>query len=174
MSVETSDLEVVDRAIVEATQAGLPLTMHPYAAVAEKIGVEENVVIERLSAMLADGRVRRIGAALNHYAFGLTANGMTVWDVDDTVADALGQKVGALEFVTHCYLRPRRLPVWPYNLFAMAHGRSREEVLAKRTTIAEILGPACRGSDILFSTELLKKTGLRVRDSEKATKPCSD
>lgn len=173
MSAETVRVEFIDRAIVEATQAGLPLTMHPYAAVATQLGVEEDVVIERLRVMLGDGRVRRIGAALNHYAFGLTANGMTVWDVDDTEADALGQRVGALDFVTHSYLRPRRLPVWPYNLFAMAHGRSREEVLAKREAIARILGSACRGSDILFSTELLKKTGVRFRASERAGRPCS-
>ncbi|MFO1114280.1 MAG: Lrp/AsnC family transcriptional regulator [Beijerinckiaceae bacterium] len=166
-------MEFIDRAIVEATQAGLPLTMHPYAAVAERIGVDEDVVVERLRAMLADGRVRRIGAALNHYAFGLTANGMTVWDIEDMEADFLGRKVGALDFVTHCYLRPRRLPLWPYNLFAMAHGRSREEVLAKRAKIAGILGSACRGSDILFSTELLKKTGVRFRASEMTRKQCS-
>ena len=66
--------------------------MHPYAAVAERIGVDEDVVVERLRAMLADGRVRRIGAALNHYAFGLTANGMTVWDIEDMEADFLGRR----------------------------------------------------------------------------------
>lgn len=163
MNAAAPALDIVDRAIVAATQAGLPLSSHPYAEVAAQVGVSEEVVIERLGAMLADGRVRRIGAALNHYAFGLTANGMTVWDVDDDAVEELGRKVGALDFVTHCYIRPRALPLWPYNLFAMAHGGSRDEVLGKRDVIAAILQPALRASDILFSTAILKKTGLRLR-----------
>lgn len=173
MSAARPPMDTIDRAIVEATQAGLPLTSQPYAEVAAAIGVSEEFVIARLRAMLADGRIRRIGAALNHYAFGLTANGMTVWDVDDAAIETLGAKVGALDFVTHCYIRPRALPAWPYNLFAMAHGASREEVLAKREIIAAILGPACRASDVLFSTEILKKTGLRLRARGKEDKSCS-
>ncbi len=87
---------------------------------------------------------------------------MSVWDVDDAAVDALGAKVGALDFVSHCYRRPRALPGWPYNLFAMLHGATRDEVEAKRALIAELLGPACRGHDILYSTRILKKTGLRL------------
>jgi siroheme decarboxylase len=82
--------------------------------------------------------------------------------VADDVVDDLGPKVGALDFVSHCYRRPRALPDWPYNLFAMLHGASKDEVGAKRTQIAALLGPACRGHDILYSTRILKKTGLRL------------
>ena len=64
--------------------------------------------------------------------------------------------------VTHCYERPRHLPLWPYNLFAMVHGRSRDEVIEKVGCIADLLGPAARSHDILFSTRILKKTGLRI------------
>ena len=70
--------------------------------------------------------------------------------------------MGALDFVTHCYERPRHLPLWPYNLFAMVHGRSRDEVRAKITEIAALVGSAARGHEILFSTRILKKTGLRI------------
>jgi DNA-binding Lrp family transcriptional regulator len=152
----------LDRAIVLATQAGLPLVPRPYHAIAQRVGATAEVVLERLAAMLADGRIRRIGAVPNHYALGWTANGMTVWDVDDTRVDALGEQVGRLPFVSHCYRRPRRLPVWRYNLFAMVHGRSREEVEAKRAQIARLLGDAARADDILYSTQILKKTGLRL------------
>jgi DNA-binding Lrp family transcriptional regulator len=93
--------------------------------------------------------------------------------VDDARVDELGAKVGALDFVTHCYRRPRALPVWPYNLFAMAHGRTREEVREKSARIAEILGDACRASDILFSTEILKKTGLRIAARKESEQSCS-
>ncbi len=159
-------LDATDRRLIEATQAGLPLVPEPYAALAEALGLGEAEVIERLSRMKAGGAIRRIAAAPNHYRLGMTANGMTVWDVDDGRLPELGPKVGALPFVTHSYERPRALPLWPYNLFAMVHGTSRDEVEEKRTDIAALLGSACRGSDILYSTRILKKTGLRLRKSE--------
>ena len=157
-------LDPIDRGIIKATQAGLPLVAEPYAAVAEAVGLTEAEVIDRMSAMQARGIIRRIAVAPNHYALGMTANGMSVWDVaDDRISD-LGARIGALPYVTHCYQRPRALPDWPYNLFAMLHGESREEVEAKRAEVASILGAACRGHDILYSTRTLKKTGLRLRD----------
>ncbi|CTQ46757.1 MULTISPECIES: siroheme decarboxylase subunit beta [Stappiaceae] len=155
-----------DRTIVEATQAGLPLVTRPFAVVAESLGLSEAELIDRLKQLKAQGVIRRIGAAPNHYRLGMTANGMTVWDVDDAVVDSLGEKVGALPFVTHCYRRPRALPDWPYNLFAMVHGETREEVIAKRVEISSLLGKACRAGDILFSTRILKKTGMRLRGKE--------
>jgi len=155
-------LDTTDRRVIEATQAGLPLTPAPYAEIAADLGLEEAEVLDRLAALQARGVIRRIGIAPNHYALGMVANGMTVWNVDDAQASALGARVGNLDFVSHCYLRPRALPVWPYNLFAMVHGMSRDEVEEKRGEIAALLGEACRGSDILYSTRILKKTGLRI------------
>jgi DNA-binding Lrp family transcriptional regulator len=116
--------------------------------------------------MLERGAIRRIGAVPNHYALGYVANGMSVWDVDDAAVDALGARVGALAGVSHCYRRPRRPPEWPYNLFAMVHGKSREAVLAQVDGIAALLDAefpgACRAREVLFSTAILKKTGLRL------------
>jgi siroheme decarboxylase len=155
-------MNAADRAIVRATQGGLPLVPEPYAAAAKAAGLTEAEVIVRLAAMLADGRVRRIGAIPNHYALGYTANGMSVWDVDDEAVDEIGAKVGALAFVTHCYRRPRRLPAWRYNLFAMVHGRSRAETDAHVEAIRALLAPALRAHDVLYSTRILKKTGLRL------------
>lgn len=160
----TAALDPTDRRIVKATQAGLPLTPAPYAAVAEALALTEAEVIARLASMQERGIVRRIAVAPNHYALGMTANGMSVWDVADDRISELGAQVGALPFVTHCYQRPRALPGWPYNLFAMLHGGSRAEVEAKRDEVAALLGTACRSHDILYSTRILKKTGLRMRD----------
>lgn len=155
--------DATDRAIIEALQGGLPLVPAPYAAVAADLGMDEAALTGRLAAMKEAGIIRRIAAAPNHYRLGMTANGMTVWDVaDDRIAD-LGPQVGALPFVTHSYERPRALPDWPYNLFAMVHGASRDEVEQKRAEIAALLGDACRSHDILYSTRILKKTGLRLR-----------
>ncbi|SDK93302.1 AsnC family transcriptional regulator [Paracoccus chinensis] len=157
-------LDASDRSIIRATQAGLPLVAAPYAAVAAAVGLTEAEVIARMTAMQDRGVIRRIAVAPNHYALGMTANGMSVWDVADDRISELGARIGALPYVTHCYQRPRALPDWPYNLFAMLHGESREEVEGKRAEVASILGPACRGHDILYSTRILKKTGLRLRD----------
>lgn len=155
-------LDDIDRAIIRATQSGLPLTPHPYAAVAEAAGTSEAEVMHRLQRMLDDGVVRRIGAVPNHFALGLDRNAMTVWDVDDASVSRLGREIGALDFVTHCYHRPRALPLWPYNLFAMVHGSSDAEVAAKTAMIAARLGGDCRASDVLVSRRILKKTGLRL------------
>src|SRR5690606_5225591 len=119
-------LDDTDRRLIAATQAGLPLDDAPYARIAADLDLTETQVITRLSILHARGIIRRIAIAPNHYALGMTANGMSVWDVEDRQAEALGEKVGALDFVSHCYLRPRA-PVWRYNLFAMLHGQSRAE-----------------------------------------------
>ena len=152
----------IDRRLVLATQEGLPLVSRPYHQLGEQLGIPASEVMDRLKRMLESGVIRRIGAVPNHYAIGYTANGMSVWDVPDVCIDELGARIGALDFVTHCYHRPRRLPDWPYNLFAMVHGGSREEVLAKVAQIAGLLGADCRTHDVLFSTQILKKTGLRL------------
>jgi len=155
-------IDDIDRALIVATQGGLPLVPRPYHAIAEQLGLSADEVMQRLRGLLASGVIRRIGAVPNHYAIGWTANGMTVWDVADDQVDELGAKIGALDFVTHCYRRPRALPTWPYNLFAMVHGASRDECSAKAAEIRALLGDACQASDILYSTRILKKTGLRI------------
>lgn len=157
-----SVLDGLDRQIVAALQEGLPLEERPWEAVARRSGIAAATVKARVQAMLEAGIIRRIAAVPNHYRLGLTANGMSVWDVEDRLVDALGAQVGALSFVSHCYRRPRRLPDWPYNLFAMVHGASREAVKAHVAEIAELLGDAARAHDILFSVRILKKTGLRI------------
>jgi DNA-binding Lrp family transcriptional regulator len=155
-------MDALDRALIVATQGGLPLVARPYDALGTTLGIAGAEVRRRLAALLEAGIIRRIGAVPNHYAIGWTANGMTVWDVADAAVDALGEQVGALDFVTHCYRRPRALPAWTYNLFAMVHGASRAEVADKAAIIAGVLGSHCRGHDILFSTRILKKAGLRI------------
>ena len=161
MTAHTPSLDALDRAIVAATQGGLPLVRRPFAAVAEEVGATEADVIERFGRMQERGVVRRIAAVPNHYALGLRANGMTVWDVPDDAIGRLGPQVGALSFVTHCYRRPRR-EGWHYNLFAMVHGKNRAEVEAQVAQIERILGAHARAHDVLYSTRILKKTGLRI------------
>lgn len=159
LSDAPSDL---DRRLVLATQAGLPLHARPYHWLASELGVEPEQVMARIQAMLEDGRIRRIGVLPNHYRLGYVANGMSVWDVPDEIIADVGEQVGRLHRVSHCYQRPRHLPDWPYNLFAMVHGHDRKEVMDEVETIADLLGDRSRCHDVLFSTRILKKTGLRI------------
>lgn len=156
----------IDRRIILATQGGLPLVADPWGAVAQQLDIPVAELLARVQAMLERGLIRRIGAVPNHYAIGYTANGMSVWDIADDAIDTVGEWLGSLEAVTHCYRRPRRLPDWPYNLFAMLHGRSRPAVRQQLDDIAQQLESrfpgACRGRDVLFSSAILKKTGLRI------------
>ncbi|GAB4568843.1 MAG: Lrp/AsnC family transcriptional regulator [Rhizobacter sp.] len=154
-----------DRELIAATQSGLPLVQRPYEAIGAMLGISSSAVRERFALMREQGLVRRIGAVPNHYRLGWVANGMTVWDVADERIDALGAQVGALPGVTHCYRRPRSLPLWPYNLFAMVHGRTRADVERQALEIEHLLGDACRGHEILYSSAILKKTGLRLSES---------
>lgn len=157
-----SALDALDRRLIVATQEGLPRVGRPYHAIAEQLGISADEVMARLQRMLDSGVIRRIGAVPNHYVLGYKANGMSVWNVPDERMRELGQKIGELDFVSHCYHRPRHLPDWPYNLFAMVHGRDRAEVEAKVNKITELLGNADRGHAVLYSTRILKKTGLRI------------
>ncbi len=157
-------LSPLERQLIAATQHGLPLLERPFEAVGAVVGLSEAEVIAQLAQMRERGLIRRIAAVPNHYRLGYVANGMTVWDVDDEQVDALGERLAAHPGVSHCYRRPRHLPDWPYNLFAMLHGRSRAEVAQQAQALRELLGSACRSSDILYSSAILKKTGLRIKE----------
>lgn len=164
MTIPPHTLDATDRRLIKATQAGLPLTRKPYHAVGAAIGLAGEDVMERVRRLMAAGIIRRIGVVANHYRLGYVANGMSVWDIADDVVAGAGAEVGALDFVSHCYRRPRHLPLWPYNLFAMVHGRSRDEVVLKVAEIARILGARAHRHEVLYSSRILKKTGLRLRD----------
>ena len=155
-------IDSIDRQIIQATQAGLPLTPQPYQTLAEQLGLTADRVMQRMTAMQERGVIRRIGAVPNHYQLGYRHNGMTVWNIADEQVDELGRLVGQLDFVSHCYHRPRHLPEWPYNLFAMVHSKTETGVIEKIKQIADILGAHNRGQDVLYSTRILKKTGLRI------------
>jgi DNA-binding Lrp family transcriptional regulator len=183
-AVEAADrptLTPAERDLVVAIQGGLPVTETPYADVADALDVETAWVLRTLKRFLAEGKVRRVGVVPNHYALGYTENGMTVWDVPDDVVEEVGPAVASLPFVTHCYRRPRHEGVWPYNVFAMTHGRSEAESDARvrevRETMAQFWDVGDDDWDTLFSTQILKKTGIRLderADANTAADPDTD
>ena len=162
---EANSLDDLDRRIVQSTQAGLPLVPQPFQQIAAELGTTAEIVMMRLQRMLESGVIRRIGAVPNHYTLGFRGNGMSVWDVDDDLVVEYGRRIGELDFVSHSYQRPRYLPEWRYNLFAMVHGKDRAEVMEKVARIAVMLGDDNRAHEVLFSTRILKKTGLRIGQS---------
>lgn len=157
-------MDEIDRQIITATQTGLPLTPEPYQTIAAQIGITADELMLRLEVMQDRGIIRRIGAVPNHYKLGYQHNGMTVWDIEDEYIDRLGEQVAKLDFISHCYHRPRHLPEWRYNLFAMVHSKTATGADLQIQQIAKLLGVHCRANEVLYSTRILKKTGLRIKE----------
>lgn len=182
MSIDTPEhttkenLSEQERQYILLTQNGLPIIEKPYHAIAEQMKISVDQVLSLTNSMQDRGIIRRIAAVPNHYKLGYQYNGMTVWDIDDEQAERFGDAVGRLPFVSHCYLRPRFLPEWNYNLFAMVHGKTPESIAKYRGQIKELLKEVLvtrnhdsgqqiltQSNDMLTSTAILKKTGLRLK-----------
>jgi len=174
-AVEPTDrvtLTPAERDLVIEIQDGLPVTATPYRDVAAAIDQPVEWVLETVKRFDAEGKVRRVGVIPNHYALGYTENGMTVWNVPDDLVETVGPAVAALDFVTHCYRRPRHEGVWPYNFFAMTHGRSEEESQRRIEQVRDVMADHWDVTeadwDTLFSTAILKKTGIRLDERARA------
>jgi len=169
---ERTTLTPAELDLVLEIQDGLPVTATPYRDVADAIDADVEWVLETITRFDAEGKVRRVGLIPNHYALGYSENGMTVWDVPDEVVDEVGPAVAEFDFVTHCYQRPRHEDVWPYNFFAMTHGRSETESQRRiervRERMADHWDVGEDDWDTLFSTSILKKTGIRIEDRAEA------
>lgn len=155
------ELNDADLALVEALADGLELVTNPYAALGARVGLSEAETIERIEALIAGGVIRRFGVVVQHHRLGLCANGMSVWDIPDADVAEVGRRMGAFPFVTLCYRRPRCMPDWPYNLFAMVHGSERDTVLAQVDEIVADLGLETVRRDVLFSRRQFKQRGAR-------------
>lgn len=147
-----------DKRIVRELQNGLPLVSRPFKVMAGKLGMSEDELIARIKYFIECGRIRRFGAAVRHQDLGYVANAMVVWDVPDERVTETGRIMAGFEEVTHCYQRPRR-PGWPYNLFTVVHGRSKEECAKTTERISRATG--MEKYRLLFSTAELKKSSMR-------------
>lgn len=150
-----------ETALIGAIQHGLPLVPRPFAEIGAGIGLAENEVIAGLAHWVEQGVIRRMGVVVRHHELGYRANAMVVWDIPDDQVSALGQRLGSFDFVTLCYRRPRRLPVWDYNLFTMIHGRHRDEVLGLVAQLKEQCGLENVTHEVLFSRRRFKQCGAR-------------
>jgi len=152
--IELSDDDV---ATIRATQGPMAVAEEPYAPAAERLGVPQEEVLARLESLRERGGLRRVAAILYHRRAGFSANGMGVWRVPDAEILDTGKRMAAFRGVSHCYQRPT-YPDWPYSVFTMAHGRSKEECDAILDSIAEATGISERAT--LYSSTEFKKVRM--------------
>jgi DNA-binding Lrp family transcriptional regulator len=164
------DVTRQERLLLAAIEDGLPLDPRPYARIANQIGATETGVIELIGSLQARGVISRFGVVVRHHELGYRANAMTVWDVPDPGVADVRRRIAEMAGVTLCYRRPRRLPDWPYNLFAMVHGRDRDAVRALVDRISEQAGLAGVPRAVLFSRRRFKQRGARYTAADSAAR----
>jgi DNA-binding Lrp family transcriptional regulator len=150
-----------DLDLIGALCGGLALDTHPYRTLGLAVGMAEDEVIARLSVLVDDGIIRRLGVIVRHHELGYRANAMVVWDVPEAEAGDVGRRLGGCPEVSLCYRRPRRLPDWPYTLFTMIHGHDRAQVEATIAALAAREGVDHYPHVALFSTRRFKQCGAR-------------
>jgi siroheme decarboxylase len=153
-----------DIPLVRALQADLPLVPRPFSPLAEEEGLAEETLLEGAKRLQAAGIMRRFSAVLRHRRVGYTANGMACWAVPLERIEAVGQMAARLPEVSHCYQRPAYPPRWPYTLFTMIHGQTREEVEASVARIAQEAG--LEEYEVLYSTREFKKERIKYYQSQ--------
>jgi siroheme decarboxylase len=157
-SGERVDYDELDREVVRVTQGDLPIVREPYAAAAAELGMTQEALLDHLAGMRDRGLLRRVAAILFHRRAGFSANGMGVWQVPaDRVAE-VGPRMAAFRGISHCYQRPT-YEDWPYALFTMAHGRSKEECDAILDAIGEEI-ECIEDRAVLYSSTEFKKIRL--------------
>jgi DNA-binding Lrp family transcriptional regulator len=157
---QAAELSPEDKLVVNELQRDLPLSSRPFIEMSGRTGMSEEQFLEQCHSLLERGIMRRYGAAVNHRQVGYTANAMTCWKVPSEKIDKICQHLALLREVSHCYERETSLK-WPYNLYAMIHGKERRtcqeiaEEISRNFGIEDFL--------VLFSTRELKKTRIIYR-----------
>ncbi len=164
--INGKEISTFDKKLILLTQNGIQISKRPYQAIANDLNCSEEEVVNRLEELYSLGFVRKNAIATNHYKLGYLYNAMSVWEIKDGKLDEVGKTLKELGFVSHCYERPQIKPDWNYNLFAMVHGKTLEEVKNKVELMKDKISELYISSDLLFSTEILKKTGIRLKDDK--------
>lgn len=147
----------IDRSIIRRVSGDIPESMYPFRDLADDIGISGEELLERLESYRVSGALRRFGAVLRHHKAGFTANGMSIWNVPDADVERAAERMTACQEVSHCYGRAR-FEDWPYNLYAMIHGRTRDECLSVADKISRDAG--ITDYKVLFSLREFKKSSV--------------
>jgi DNA-binding Lrp family transcriptional regulator len=151
-------LDALDREIINALSGDISGTREPYREIAERLGIGEDELLARIRGYEKTGMLRRMGAMIAHRVAGVDANGMIVWDVPDDRIEETGAMLASAPEVTHCYARPRH-PEWPYTLYTMVHGRTRDECRRVADRLSTEVG--VKQYKVVFSTREFKKVSPR-------------
>lgn len=157
------EISEFDKKLILLTQEGIEISKRPYEIIAKELNCSEEKVVSRLEELYQYGFIRKNAIATNHYKLGYLFNAMSVWEIKPGHLDQVGKIFKELGFVSHCYERPQIKPDWNYNLFAMVHGKTLEEVKTKVELMKSKISDLYQSSDLLFSTKILKKTGIRLK-----------
>ena len=157
IQLDPQPYDELDIAVIRALQGDMPVISEPYAPAAAALGMPEAAFLDHLSGMQERGILRRVAAILYHRRAGFSANGMGVWQVPDEQIADIGRRMAAVRGISHCYQRPTYAD-WPYSVFTMAHGRSKQECDAVLDAIAEQTGISERAT--LYSSTEFKKIRL--------------
>jgi DNA-binding Lrp family transcriptional regulator len=165
MELDPIELSAEDIAVIRATQGPMEVRSDAYVPAAERLGASVDEVLERLRSLQERGGLRRVAAILYHRRAGFSANGMGVWAVPEGEILDTGRRMAAFRGISHCYQRPT-YEDWPYSVFTMAHGRSKEECDAILDSIATATGISERAT-LYSSTEFKKVRMLYFTDDFK-------
>ena len=166
-------IDSIDYKLIAAVQAGLPIVARPYRAIAEKLSLSEQEVIARLISLKGRGLIKRWGVVVKHRQLGYSANAMIVMNIPDDLVAEKGRQISQQRFVNLCYQRPRGGEAWPYNLYCMIHGKSRDTVLQQWANLQQSCGLSAYGFEVLFSRRCFKQRGAVYRKPELfATEVC--
>ncbi len=137
------------------------ITARPYAAVAKKLGITEDALIDRIAAYQEQGIVRRMGIVYGHFKMGFSANALVVWNVPEAELEATGKIFAGFSAVTHCYAR-KAYPQWPYNLYTMVHARTKKE--CEKTIAAMVAKSGVQQSKVCSTLKEFKKIKTDLRE----------
>jgi len=154
-------LNDADKKVLAAIEQGLPIDPHPYALIGKSINMSEDEVIERITILKQNNIIRRLGVIIHHRPLGYQANAMVVWKFNEEQTITFGEEVSQLDFVTLCYQRSADLPVWPYTIYTMIHGKDRESVLKRVEILKEFSPESNPNYKVLFSKRRFKQQGAR-------------
>jgi siroheme decarboxylase len=157
VELDPQPYDELDVAVIRALQGDMPVIAEPYEPAAAEVGLSQERFLDHLAGMQERGLLRRVAAILYHRRAGFSANGMGVWRVPDEQIPDVGRRMAAVRGISHCYQRPT-YEDWPYSVFTMAHGRSKEECDAILDSIAQMTGIEERAT--LYSSTEFKKIRL--------------
>jgi DNA-binding Lrp family transcriptional regulator len=163
--LEPQPYDADDIALIRAMQGPMKAVERPYDEAADELGISTDELLDRLRALVDRKILRRVAAILYHRRAGFSANGMGVWKVPDEQIMEVGGRMASFRGISHCYQRPT-YEDWPYSVFTMAHGRSKEECDAVLDAIAADCGIGPDGRATLYSSTEYKKIRLHYFTDE--------